>query len=603
MGGGLQAGKAEGRRVFFFVNKKEAKKNFINLDLARFNTCGPKPIKVFWFFFSKKNFLLPSFLPLACKQRRVYKEGMKLLVLAAALILPSAALAQHAASPQIMIEVKAGDWPDAQNLAAATGDPLMVKLVTYFKLLAPGGGSAADIQAFIDANPDWPQQGLLALRARQAAGLPPVSTAPEDIAFLDQVEALHAAGQDEQAATLWETQGQAMETAADPAGQTQFWPDQNQLARALLTAGDAKSAYAVVTAAAPPDANLAATSQTADRDFLAGFIALRFLHQPAVASGWFMSLASASTAVITQARAYYWLGRTQTGAQAAADYARAAQYPNTYYGQLAALALGDTPTALANRILAVGEPSFSANDALNFAVMELPRAAALLVQMNDPHDAQIFLNRLGQTAADDRTRALAARLAIGLNLPESAVSIARTAGLNGQMLVREGWPTPVTPPNTIDPAISLGLIRQESSFDPTAISTANAVGLMQLLPSTARKTGKDNGLPYNNLTNPSQNMALGTAYFATVIQNFGNCLPLAIGAYNAGPTNVARWLTANGDPELGNNPGSANIIDWIELIPFNETRNYVQRVSENITIYEALTGNPATPPVAPWLPH
>jgi soluble lytic murein transglycosylase len=527
---------------------------------------------------------------------------MKLRALALAFLLPALGHAQNAASPQIMVDVKAGDWGDAQSLAAATGDPLMVKLVSYFKLLDPGGGSAQEIQAFIDSNPDWPEQGLLHIRQKQAAGLP-TSQPTEDVPFLDQVLALHSSGQDTAAATLFEAQGQAAETAADSNAQVQFWPVQNQLARALLQEGDAKSAYAVVTAAAPPAENLAATSQTADRDFLAGFISLRFLHQSAVASSWFTSLAGASTAVITQSRAYYWLGRSEFGAQARADFERAAEYPNTYYGQLASIALGETPAQLAQRILAAGEPGFTATDAINFATMELPRAAALLMQMDDPKDAQIFLNRLGQTAADDRTRELAARLALGFGLPESAVSIGRTAGLNGQMLVREGWPMPVTPPSTIDPAITFGLIRQESSFDPTVVSSARAVGLMQLEPATARKTGKTNGLPYSNLTDPSENMALGTAYFASTVQDFGNCLPLAIAAYNAGPTNVARWLAANGDPELGSNAGGANIIDWIEEIPFNETRNYVQRVSENITTYQALTGNPATPPEAPWLGH
>jgi soluble lytic murein transglycosylase len=124
---------------------------------------------------------------------------------------------------------------------------------------------------------------------------------------------------------------------------------------------------------------------------------------------------------------------------------------------------------------------------------------------------------------------------------------------------------------------------------------------MQLEPGTARQTARKTGLPYNNLFSPADNMALGSAYFAGELQNFGNCLPLAIAAYNAGPGAVARWLTQNGDPELGINAGGADIIDWIELIPYNETRNYVQRVSENITIYRAKLNNSADSPVTPWL--
>ncbi len=533
---------------------------------------------------------------------RCYKPGMRFLVLLAALC-PVLACAQVPASPQIMTDVKAQDWGDAANLAQATGDPLMVKLVTFFRLIAPGGGGADEIQAFMASNPDWPDQGLLALRLAEANGISGGTTVAPDVPFLDEVNSLHAAGNDQQAAALWTSQGKAAAAAAGPDAGLEFWPAQDELARALLMAGDAKDAYAVVIAVDPPIAGAAARGQIADRDFLAGFLLLRFLHEPAEAATWFTDLASSSTAVITQARAYYWLARTETGAAAQADYARAAQYPDTYYGQLAALALGDTPAALANRILAAGEPSYTAGDALDFAAMELPRAAALLVQMGDAPDAQIFLNRLGQTAADDRTRELAARLALGLSIPQSAVSIARSAGVAGQMLIREGWPMPYTPPQgVVEPAIAFGIMRQESSFDPAAISGSDAIGLMQLLPSTARQTARTQGIPFDgNLENPDENMALGTAYIAGLIQQFGNCLPLAIAAYNAGPNNVANWLAENGDPELGGNAGGANLIDWVEEIPFSETRNYVQRVTESIVIYRALLNGTADSPLKPWL--
>jgi soluble lytic murein transglycosylase len=516
-------------------------------------------------------------------------------------LLPTLAFAQTPASPQIMTDVKAGNFSDAASLAAATGDPLMTKLVTFFRLTDPGGGTPDEIQAFIAANPDWPEQGLLALREKEASGQISPNVSETTPPFLTQAKALHAAAEDQQAALLWAEQGKAAAAAASPGQQLMFWPAQNTLARALLASGDAKNAYAVVIAANPPVDGQTAREQIADRDFLAGFLLLRFLHQPDQAAIWFTDLASSSAAVITQARAWYWLGRSETGAAAQADYARAAQYPDTYYGQLAALALGDSPQQLAARITADGEPTFSAGDAVNFALMELPRAAALLIQMNDPHDAATFLNRLGQIAPDDRTRELAAKLALGLGLPQSAVSISRTAGTAGQMLVREGWPMPFDPPQTtLEPAIAYGIMRQESSFDPTVISGAGAMGLMQLMPATARRTGEKNGLPANNLFDPEQNMALGSAYISGLVQDFGNCLPLAIAAYNAGPTNVANWLSEYGDPELGKNAGGADMIDWVEEIPFNETRNYVQRVSESITIYRAFLTGTADSPITPW---
>ncbi|MGE4482648.1 lytic transglycosylase domain-containing protein [Acidocella sp.] len=527
---------------------------------------------------------------------------MKCLAALPLLLLPAAALAQTAASPQIMADVHAGQFPQAEQLATATGDPLVEKLVTYFRLISPGGASADEIQAFIKANPDWPMQGLLALREAQSSGLYQPRAPVITPAFITQVQALHRNGQDAQAAQLWESQGRAAMKAASPEQQLMFWPAQNSLARALLQAGDAKSAYKVVIAANPPISGIAAREQIADRDFFAGFLLLRFLKQPQEAATWFQDLAASSTAVITQARAYYWLGRSETGAAAQQDYAHAANFPDTFYGQLAALALGDTPQQLAARIRSVAEPNFTVQDALDFGLGELPRAAVLLMQMGDSHDAQIFLDRIGQTALDDKSRLMAARLALGLGLPQSSVAIARRAGIYGQMLVREGWPMPYKPPASIlDPAISLGIMRQESSFNPDVVSGAGAVGLMQLMPATARLTGRRYGLPYGDLFDPNQNMALGASYLSQEINNFGECLPLAIAAYNAGPTNVANWLRANGDPELGAHPGGANMIDWIEEIPFNETRNYVQRVSENITIYRALLTGSAISPVAKWL--
>ncbi len=526
---------------------------------------------------------------------------MRFVLLVMFVLAPLAAFAQQAASPQIMIDVKAGNWGDATSLAQATGDPLMVKLVTFFRLISDGGAGADELQAFISSSPDWPEQGLLAFRLAQAEGVAGPAIPAEEPPFLQQAESMHEAGNDESAAALWVAQARDAMAGCTEAQQLLFWPAQDRLARALLTAGDPKTAYAVVTATDLPTTGSTARGQIADRDFLAGFLQLRFLNDPQQAATWFNDLIAASSAVITQARGYYWLARTETGAQAEADYARAAAYPDTFYGQLAALALGDSPGQVAALILNAGEPSFTAEDAVTFGLQELPRAAALLVQMNDRQDAQIFLNRIGVVAADDRSRELAAKLALGLGIPQSAVAVARTAGIAGQMLVREGWPIAQSPPAGLESSIALGIMRQESSFDPTAISGAGAEGLMQLMPATARKTSHDDGIPYNDLFDPDQNMALGTAYLAGLIQQFGNCLPLAIAAYNAGPQNVANWLAENGDPEMRGQPGGANIIDWIEEIPFNETRNYVQRVTESIVIYRALQTGTADNPLTPWL--
>ena len=512
------------------------------------------------------------------------------------------AAAQQAATPEIMQDVKAGDWNDANSLAQATGDPLVAKLVTFFRLLQPGGGTADEIRQFINASPDWPEQGVLRLREEQAAGTYIPGFGPPQDPFLAQVQALHAEGDDTAAAALWASQGPAAAANAAPDARLLYWPAQDELARALLVAGDAKDAYQVVTAVAPPAQGVTGREQVADRDFLAGFLLLRFLKSPAAAARWFTDLAASSGAVITQARAYYWRARTETGFVAEADYAHAALYPDTYYGQLATMALGDSPAVLAARIVDMPEPAFTVSDALDFAQMELPRAAALLAQMQDMGDAQRFLNRLGQVGADDQIRELAAKLALGLGCPQSAVAIARSAGIAGQMLIHEGWPMPVTPPDGLEPAIAYGIMRQESSFQPDIVSSAGAVGLMQLLPGTAQRIAWKDNLPFDgDLTDPQTNMTLGIAYFNQLLQSFGNCLPLAIAAYNAGPTNVATWLAENGDPEMPAGEGGANLIDWVEEIPFGETRNYVQRVTESIVIYRAFLTGQATSPLQPWL--
>ena len=171
------------------------------------------------------------------------------------------------------------------------------------------------------------------------------------------------------------------------------------------------------------------------------------------------------------------------------------------------------------------------------------------------------------------------------------------------MLPGAGWPTSVhPPPGPVEPALVLALIRQESSFDVQAMSPVGARGLMQLMPATAAATARRLGLPPDIpalTSDPAYNMRLGTAYLQGLLTQFGQALPLAIAGYNAGPSRVLDWLigtgAAPGDPT---GPGNGtDMIDWIELIPFNETRNYVQRVIENTVIYRAHSNLLAPHPV------
>lgn len=410
---------------------------------------------------------------------------------------------------------------------------------------------------------------------------------------------LRRAGQDAAALAQWLA---APPAPVPDAWQHTLWREHDILARQLLQAGDASGAYKL----------MAAHRQTGgvarlDAEFLAGFIALRKLGDPAAAAPHFRALMDGSDSAITLARGHYWLARASTDpATAKAEYTKAAAWPTTFYGQLAILALGEGDAGLQRRILALHDPIATPNQALDFAGRELARAAALLTGWNAPRRAKAFLLRLEEVAPDPADRALSARLATGLGLPQTAIFIARRAGAQGLMLADSGWPAPVTVPaeEGLPPALVLGLIRQESSFDTAVVSPSGARGLMQLMPGTARDVARALGVPaeIGALTiDAAYNMRLGTHYLRAMLDRFDGCTPLAIAAYNAGPGRVQQWLGTNGDPCQ---PGGVDMLDWLEQIPFSETRNYVQRVTESAVLYAARDAAAGTVPaylLGKWL--
>ena len=384
-----------------------------------------------------------------------------------------------------------------------------------------------------------------------------------------------------------------MQRVGDYANASEFWSERNVLARKLLHDGDAKTAYAIVLGHGQ-----IADEQRADAEFLAGFIALRLLHDRAAAERHFRSLTE-SHSIITQSRAHYWLARTAEAAGQGAhpEYEKSAAWPTTFYGQLAALALGKTPAA---EIAKVHDPGWTQDTALAFTGHEVLRAAAWLVAWGDPQRARVFLTRMDELAPIPAERALTAAFASYAGMPDGAVFVARRMGRDGIALPHLGWPVPYNPSAPPDPALSLGIMRQESSFDVSAVSPSGARGLMQLMPPTASAVAKELGVLASVPTltvDASHNIRLGTAYLQELLTRFDNCLPLAAAAYNAGPHRVAQWLADNGDPRTG----PIDMVDWIELIPTGETRNYVQRVIENVVMYRAAR-NDSTPilPATPW---
>ena len=415
--------------------------------------------------------------------------------------------------------------------------------------------------------------------------------------MLDQARWLRRADRPADALALWKRAGEAAQHDAPNDQLTTFWTERNVLVRRLLHGGDAAGAYALAN-----EHGRTTQDQTLDADFLAGFIALRWLHDPTAAARHFSVLSEQSKAAITQARAHYWLGRAAAaaGSEPKPEYQLSAAWATTFYGQLAALALGNDTAALASRINALRDPPYTRAQVLEFTDREVVRAAAMLVAWNDPHRARPFLMRMDELAPDPAERSLTARFALQVGLPDIAVFVARRMGRDGLILPEAGWPIAVQPPDgAVDPSVALALIRQESSFDVGAVSPSGARGLMQLMPPTAQAVAKQIGTATSltSLTSdPVHNMRLGTAYLREMLDRFGNSLPLAVAAYNAGPHRVDEWLAENGDPRAG----PIDMLDWIELIPFNETRNYVQRVLENVVVYRARRGEGTPTLLAQW---
>lgn len=448
-----------------------------------------------------------------------------------------------------------------------------------FDALDWAGAPAADRQA---ARLDGGRRALAAARLAFRHGSKtapdtlrdvPAELLQDPVLVLARARVLRAAGERAAALALWREQGQAAEAAAPPERRPAFWNERDRLARALLQDGDARGAEFLA------DDLLAGPDQAPDALFLAGWIALRALHDGPLAAAKFRALAAQSPAAITQGRAWYWLALCETGAASQADFSRAAAWPTTYYGQLA---LGALHRDLAPALAALHDPAPDGAAQRNAAADDRLAAETLLLAWGDAPHAREFLQKT-LAGAPPAMLALLARRALRDGMPDVAVAAARLAGRQGAMLPETGWPRPYTPaPDKLaDPALVLGLMRQESSFDPAIVSHAGAVGLMQMTPDTAHDQGGSGA----ELTDPSANMRLGIAYLRGLIGKFDGVIPYALAAYNAGPHRVRAWIGSLGDAAPR---GDTAMLDWIEQIPYAETRNYVERVLENRAIYAAL---------------
>jgi len=325
--------------------------------------------------------------------------------------------------------------------------------------------------------------------------------------------------------------------------------------------------------------------------WLAGQVAMKQLGRPADAMVMFERYGRGSMAPQTRAKGFYWAGRAAEAAgktaEATSYFAQASGYRDQFYGQLALERTGRPLVAPP----AIGTPAIAPAVRQAFDSREIVRAVRFLGNVGDWQDQTAFVRQIASSATSDTDHLLAAELSRAINRPDLGVMVGRSAMQNGLSdYSAAGFPTVAVPAGYEDNwTLIHAIARQESQFDKTAISHAGARGLMQLMPATAREQSGKIGIGYNPAaltSDPNISIMLGSSYFQRIYANYSS-YPLAIAAYNAGGGNVNKWLRANGDPRSG----SVDMVDWIEAIPYQETRNYVQRVLENAVVYDLI--NPA----------
>jgi len=369
----------------------------------------------------------------------------------------------------------------------------------------------------------------------------------------------------------------------------EWWIERRLVARKLLDIGDFKAAYQVARDAAPP----AKENYRIDREFTAGWIALRFLNDPALAAQHFAHIGAGTSNPISLARAGYWRGRAAEALghaqEARAHYETAARYSTAYYGQLARAKLGLSEIALAPPPL----PPRDKRAALTR--IEVVRAAEILYAIGERDLVIPIMADLAERTTDIGTLAALAELATHHDDARSVLLVGKAALGRGYAFDSYAFPTfglprysPIAP--DVEKAVVYAIARQESAFNSRDVSAANAIGLMQVTPEAGRYIAKKFNVGYDQkrlMHDDIYNMQIGAAELSDDISSYRGSYILAFAGYNAGRGRVKEWVERYGDPRDPN----ADPVDWVERIPFSETRNYVQRIIENIQVYRARFGS------------
>ena len=388
----------------------------------------------------------------------------------------------------------------------------------------------------------------------------------------------------EEAAALLAKMPRDRSVLVDP---DEWWVEARIISRGLYEQGDVKSAYKLAAAhlAESPE-------EIAEAEFHAGWYALRGLKDAKTAARHFAAILDVASGQISSARAHYWLGRAAeagAGGKASEHYARAAKYPSTFYGQLASAKLD-------RKALDIGYPQPTAQDRARFAAREAVQAIGKLEDAGSEWRAEMLYRALAAELESPGELAILSAMAEKRGNHQTSLQVGKIAWNRGLDVAALAYPLGAVPNGAnikgSGKALAYSIARQESAFNKAAVSPANARGLLQLLPGTAKGVARRHGLPYSKdrlTSDAGYNATLGAHFLGEQISDFGGSYILTFIAYNAGPSRVGQWIERFGDPR---GRPLDEVIDWIELIPFTETRHYVQRVMENYQIYKVRLGQP-----------
>ena len=362
-----------------------------------------------------------------------------------------------------------------------------------------------------------------------------------------------------------------------------WWKEREIISRKLIYKKKYKLAYKICS-----NHGMYGGSEFAEAEWMSGWIALSFLNNPIIAIDHFKNFYNNVNYPISTSRGAYWVARSyeklKDKDQSDIWYKKAAKYLTTYYGQLAFLKINPNSKFQLDKSIEIDQEYRK-----KFFDKELVKITHLLHELDKDKYTKFILRHLANDDISAGSELLAAELATSINRYDFAIQISKIASYQKRFHNKFNYPIMSTPDiingkKIPESALILSIIRQESEFDLKANSHAGAKGLMQLMPYTAKLVSKQAKLPYSKsrlTTDPEYNINLGSHYIAGLIQQYDGAYPFAVAAYNAGPNRVKYWKKINKNPQKK----QIDYVDWVELIKFRETRNYVQRVMENYNVY------------------